>query len=100
METTQEKIKDLAISYAKTQVVRGINLPVWDDETEKLVARYFIAGYNQSNQDNHDSRLKDLVDFLKYYKSTAVMSFESNGENLDLSMEQVAEKYIKLIENQ
>lgn len=33
-----------AKDYAKTQVVRGKNLPEWDDKTEELIARYFTEG--------------------------------------------------------
>lgn len=48
---TIEEIKKLAIEYAKTQVVRGKNLPEWDDKTEELIARFFTDAYTQCQED-------------------------------------------------
>ena len=51
---TKEEIEKSAIDYAKTQVVRGNNLPEWDDKTEQLIARYFTKGYTQCQEDMVD----------------------------------------------
>lgn len=52
-----EEIEKSAIDYAKTQVVRGKNLPEWDDKTEQLIARYFTKGYTQCQQDKLSEKI-------------------------------------------
>lgn len=66
---TQEEIKELAVAFSKTQVVRGINLPEWDDKTEELISRYFIAAYNQALKDNSENKYteEDMNNFAKFY---------------------------------
>jgi hypothetical protein len=69
---SKEEIEQLAIDYAKTQVVRGKNLPEWDDKTEQLIARYFTKGYTQCQEDNKDkkyteSQLRDAMEEAMVY---------------------------------
>lgn len=85
METTEE-IEKLAIEYCKS-----IKNTCEDGD----VFSGYINGYKKSQE----NRIGDLVGFIYYYKSTSIMSFKSSGENLDLTLEEIAEKYIKSLEN-
>jgi len=38
------ELEEAAESFAKTQVVRGQNLPEWDDKVEEIIARIFTEG--------------------------------------------------------
>ncbi len=56
---SDEEAKQAAIDYSETQIVRGQNLKEWDDETAKLIQRYFIAGFNYAKStSNHENNNK------------------------------------------
>jgi hypothetical protein len=40
----QETLEEGAKVFAKTQVVRGRNIPEWDNKVEEIITRNFIAG--------------------------------------------------------
>lgn len=83
---TPEEIEKLAIEYCKS-VKRTCE--------DGNVFSGYVNGYKKCQE----NRIVDLVSFIKYYKRTAILSFESSGENLDLTLEEIAEKYIKSLEN-
>jgi hypothetical protein len=75
----KEEIEQLAIDYAKTQVVRGKNLPEWDDKTEQLIARYFTKGYTQCQEDMADKKYKeeDIRNAIREGRNS--VHFENDG---------------------
>lgn len=75
---TQEEIEKSAIDYAKTQVVRGKNLPEWDDKTEQLIARYFTKGYTQCQQDMADKKYTELQ--LRFFANELIKGVEEKNK--------------------
>jgi maltodextrin utilization protein YvdJ len=90
---TQQEIEKLAFDYAYQ--FRDNDIKIQDANHNG-----FVEGYSKCQQDNADNMVKDLVAFIKYYKSTAEMSALSSGENLDLSIENIAEKFIQSLNKQ
>jgi hypothetical protein len=84
---TKEEIEQLAIDYAKTQVVRGKNLPEWDDKTEQLIARYFTKGYNKCQEDMADKESQNKI-------KEHILNHANNQSSEDrLETELAAKKY-------
>lgn len=76
---SKEEIEQLAIDYAKTQVVRGKNLPEWDDKTEQLIARYFTKGYTQCQE--------DMLKILKEEIKRAFIHGQGNAQMMEAGLE-------------
>lgn len=58
-EKEERRVLELAKNYSQTQVVRGKNLPEWDDEVEKIIQRNCIAGYNLHKSENEEKKWSD-----------------------------------------
>ena len=61
-EPKQETLEEAAKAFAKTQVVRGKNLPEWDDKVEEIITRNFIEGAKWQQEISYSE--EEVVSFI------------------------------------
>ncbi len=75
----QETLEEAAKAFAKTQVVRGKNLPEWDDKVEEIIARNFTEGakwqkermYSEEDMKSaffNGGNMKDIEEFNYWFE--------------------------------
>jgi hypothetical protein len=69
------ELEEAAESFAKTQVVRGQNLPEWDDKVEEIIARIFTEGAKYMAERSYSE------EDMKQFAWECVANFLSNNVN-------------------
>lgn len=75
-----ENSKELALEYSSDFIE--------DKDLIDLQCAAYLEGYNKS-QESHSHSDEDMIEFLKFHQKTALLSFDSTGENHGKSYKEI-----------